>query len=48
MFLKNPSLIRSFFNLREKYFWASLAKCRNTPIIVIDTDAAITIFGTDF
>jgi len=46
--LKNSSLIRSFFNLREKYFWASLAKCRITQIIFLDTEAAITIFGTDF
>jgi len=46
--LKNPSLISSFFNLREKYFWASLAKCKKTPIMFKDTDAAMTIFGTDF
>ena len=38
----------TIFNLREKYFWASLAKCKNTPIIFIDTDAAIMMFGTDF
>ena len=47
-FLKNPSLIKSFLNFREKYFCVSLAKCKKTPIIFMDIDAAIMKSGTDF